>query len=467
MEKKDNHKLHIAIFPWLAYGHVKPFFEVSKFLAQKGHKISFISTPKNLQRLPKHPLINFVSFPLPHVDGLPQGTESTAELPIHKVPFLKKAYDQLAPALTQFLNDSNDVKWIVHDFICHWAPQVTSQLGVNSVYFNISTATTLAFVGPPSELLGSRRQRPEDFTVVPEWFDFECDIAFRLFEVTGHWKCMDEGANDFVRLAETIQGCDLVILRTSPEFEPDSLSLLSKLYGKPVLPIGFLPPSPQDIHDMERDEKWKGLKEWLDGKVENSVVYIAFGTEVSLTRDLMHELAYGIEKSGLPFIWIINDRPLVEGTLGLDIIPPGFETRVSDRGLVWRGWAPQLNILAHRSVGGFLTHCGWFSVIEALGFGKPLILLAGASADLGLISRMLHRKRVGLEIPRDEKTGSFTSESVSELIRRVVVAEEGESVRANARAVKEIFGDVDANNKWLEDFNLRLETWPVRKSRRF
>lgn len=276
---------------------------------------------------------------------------------------------------------------------------------------------------------------------------------------------MDEGANDFERLAETIQGCDLVILRTSPEFEPDSLSLVSKLYGKPVLPIGFLPPSPPDIHDMERDEKWKGLKEWLDGKVENSVVYIAFGTEVSLTRDLMHELAYGIEKSGLPFIWIINDRPLVEGTLGLDIIPPGFETRVSDRGLVWRGWAPQLNILAHRSVGGFLTHCGWFSVIEALGFGKPLILLAGASADLGLISRMLHRKRVGLEIPRDDKTGSFTSESVSELIRRVVVGEEGESIRANARAVKDIFGDMDVNNKWLEDFNMCLETWPVRKSR--
>ncbi|EXB59429.1 UDP-glycosyltransferase 91C1 [Morus notabilis] len=396
MEKKDN-RLHIAIFPWLAYGHVKPFFELSKFLAQKGHKISFISTPKNLQRLPKHPLIDFVSFPLPHVDGLPQGTESTTELPIHKVPFLKKAYDKLVPSLTQFLKEPTDIKWIVHDFLCHWVPRAATQLGINSVYFAISAATSLAFFGPPSELLGGSRQRPENFTVVPEWVGFESDVAYKLFEI-------------------------------------------------------------KDLHSVSADERWGTLSQWLDSKEENSVLYIAFGTELSLTQDLMHELAHGIEKSGLPFIWVIKDSPLVEGQLGSEIIPPGFETEVAGRGLVWRGWAPQLSILAHSSVGGFLTHCGWSSVIEALGFGKPLVLFAGANADLGLISRLLHGKRVGLEVPRNEETGSFTSESVSEIIRQVMMGEDGESVRANARAAKEIFGDVDINNKWLEDFNMCLGT---------
>ncbi|XP_024017256.1 UDP-glycosyltransferase 91C1-like [Morus notabilis] len=397
MEKKDN-RLHIAIFPWLAYGHVKTFFELSKFLAQKGHKISFISTPKNLQRLPKHPHIDFVSFPLPHVDGLPQGTESTSELPIHKVPFLKKAYDKLVPSLTQFLKESTDIKWIVHDFLCHLVPRAATQLGVKSVFFTISAATSLAFFGPPSELLGGSRQRPENFTVVPEWFDFESNVAYKLFEIKGHWECMDEDARDPQHLAEMIQCCDIVVSRTSPEFESDSLNLLRKLYGKPVLPIGFLPISPQDLHSVSADERWGTLSQWLDSKEENSVLYIAFGTELSLTQDLMHELARGIEKSGLPFIWVIKDSPLVEGQLGSEIIPPGFETRVAGRGLVWRGWVPQLSILAHSSVGGFLTHCGWSSVIEVLGFGKPLVLFAGASSDLGLISRLLHGKRVGLEV---------------------------------------------------------------------
>ncbi|KAM1155726.1 hypothetical protein ACFX13_027170 [Malus domestica] len=111
----------------------------------------------------------------------------------------------------------------------------------------------------------------------------------------------------------------------------------------------------------------------------------------------MHELAHGIEKSGLPFIWVFNNRPLVEGVLGPEVIPLGFQTRVEDRGLVLRGWAPQLKILGHSSVGGFLTHCGWSSVVEALEFGQVLILFSSANSDQGLIARLVHEKRVVYE----------------------------------------------------------------------
>ncbi|KAL5573138.1 hypothetical protein UlMin_022735 [Ulmus minor] len=450
-------KLNIAVFPWLAYGHLIPFFEVAKFLAQKGHQVSFISTPKNIGRLPKVPqnlshLLTFAELHLPQIEGLPEGAESTSDLPITKVPFLKKAHDRLAPGLTQFLKNNSEFNWIVHDCLCHWVPRIATQLGINSAYFAIYCATTMAFLGPPSELLNrDSLRRPEDLTVVPKWIDFPCDVAFKLHEVLSHQDCEDSDAPDFPRVGETIQGCQLVAIRTSPEFESNSLSLLQKLYGKPVLPVGFLPPSLQ-----ENDPQ---LKQWLNSNGENSVVYIALGSEVTLSRELMHELAYGIEKSGLPFIWVINDRPLVEGKLGEDIIPAGFESRVSGRGLVWRGWAPQVGILAHSAVGGFLTHCGWSSVIEALGFGKALILLSGASSDLGLIARLLHGKGVGLEIPRDDKTGWFTSDSVSELIRRVMVDKEGESVRTTAKAMKEIFRNVQLNTECLTEFNRRLVNW--------
>ncbi|CAL9027628.1 unnamed protein product [Prunus brigantina] len=467
MDNKDNQKLHIAMFPWLAYGHIMPFLEVSKFLAQKGHRVSFISTPKNIQRLPKSslsPLITFVELPLPPIEGLPQSTESTSELPIHKVPFLKKAYDLLQPPLTHFLEHS-DVNWVIHDFICHWLPRVATQLGINSVYFNIFSATTLAFLGPPSELRGGQRQRPEDFTVVPKWVDFHSNVAFKLHEMVSHWDCMDNEVSDFQRFADAIQYCNLVTMRSSSEFESDSVSLLRKLYGKPVVPLGLLPPSsvPRQHSgaDDQVDEKWEVLREWLDNKKEKSVIYIALGTEVTLSQELIHELAHGIEKSGLPFIWVVNNRPLVEGMLGADIIPPGFETRVDNRGLVWRGWAPQLKILGHSSIGGFLTHCGWSSVIEALGFGRVLILFSGANSDQGLIARLLHGKQVGLEIPRDEQDGSFTRDSVAELTRRVMVDKEGESLRSNAWAMKEIFGNKELNNKCLDEFTRFLETWPA------
>ncbi|KAM6583495.1 hypothetical protein CsatB_010497 [Cannabis sativa] len=455
----DVNQLHVAVFPWLAQGHLLPFFQVSMFLVQKGHRVSFITTPKNHSRLPKNlipsklsHLITFVDLPLPTVDGLPDGAESTADLPIHKVPFLKKAFDGLQPSMTKFLQDSgHDVTWIISDFVCHWLPPLASRFRIKLVLFSIVNATSFAFYLPPSEMGSDYRSKPEDFTVVPKWWnDMPYDVAFKLHEMENHWKGMDSDVSDFQRLMEVTKGCHIILIRTCPDFEPESLSLLKTLHNKPVLPIGLLPPSePRDDEDHER---WEALKLWLDGKKDKSVVYIALGSEFSLSQELMHELAFGIEKSGLPFVWVINNRPLVEGKFGSDIIPSGFETRVPDRGLVWRGWAPQLKILGHPSVGGFLTHCGWSSVIEGLGFGVALILFPGGIADMGLIGRLLHNKGIGFEIPRDDIKGSFTCDSVAESIRRVMVEEEGEPLRAKSREMRQIFGNMELQNKYFNEF---------------
>ncbi|XP_022756434.1 UDP-glycosyltransferase 91C1-like [Durio zibethinus] len=453
-------KLHIAMFPWLAYGHIMPFLEVSKFLALKGHRISYISTPKNISRLPKLPLhlssnISFIEFPLPQIHGLPPGVESTAEIPIQKVPYLKKAYDKLEVPLTEFLKTSH-VNWIIHDFTPHWLPGVATPLGINLAFFSIFNASFLAFLGPPSALLGDLRKRPEDFTVVPKWIDYPFNIAFKLYEMLNHQECMED-VSDFQRGGLVIQGCQFVTIRSCSQFEPDQIQLLSKLYQKPVVPLGLLPPSLPSKED-KRDEKWEAIKKWLDSKGVKSVFYVALGSEVILSQEFMHQLAFGIEKSNLPFIWVVRSSALVEGQVGhQDIIPPGFEERVSDRGLVLRDWAPQLRILAHSSVGGFLTHCGWSSIIEALKLGRPLILFSGASSDQGLNARLLHGKKVGLEIERNEQDGSFTSDLVAQKIRQVMVEPEGEPIRANAWAMREIFGNEQLSNKYLDEFTRFIE----------
>ncbi|KAK5770227.1 UDP-glycosyltransferase 91C1-like [Gossypium arboreum] len=184
-------KLHITMFPWLAYGHTMPFLEVSKFLAQKGHRISYISTPKNTSRLPKLPPhlssnLSFVEFSLPHVHGLPPGVESTSDVPIDEVTYFKRAYDKLRDPLSDFFKNSN-VNWIIHDSLPYWLLDIAALLSVNLVFFSIFNASMSAFVGLPSALLVDRQKRLEDFTVVPEWIDYPCNnVAFKLYEIVNY-----------------------------------------------------------------------------------------------------------------------------------------------------------------------------------------------------------------------------------------------------------------------------------------
>ncbi|GKV11969.1 hypothetical protein SLEP1_g23178 [Rubroshorea leprosula] len=287
--------LHVAVFPWLAYGHILPFLEVSKFLVQMGHRVSYISTPKNISRLPKfptelYPNLSFVRLPMPQVEGLLPGFESTADIPVHKVPYLKKAYDNLETPLADFLKTSL-VDWIIHDFAPHWLPRIATPMGINLAFFSVYSASFVAFLGPPDKLIGGHLQRPEDFTVMPEWIDYPSNIAFKLHEIVNVKQGMDQDVEDPIRWASVVQGCQVVTLRSSTEFEPDPLRLLPGLLQKPVVPIGLLPPSVTSAPPDEdnEDDTWKSLRKWLDGKNPKSVFYIALGTEVALSPSLSHE----------------------------------------------------------------------------------------------------------------------------------------------------------------------------------
>ncbi|KAI6679677.1 hypothetical protein NL676_033558 [Syzygium grande] len=73
------------------------------------------------------------------------------------------------------------------------------------------------------------------------------------------------------------------------------------------------------------------------------------------------------------------------------------------------------------------------------------------------MARFLHKKRVGFEVPRDEVYGSFTGDVVAESIRQVMVERKGEPIRATAWAMKEVFGDMELQNKYLQVFAGILE----------
>lgn len=470
---KEEGKLHIAMFPWLAFGHMTPFLELAKLIAQKGHKISFISTPRNIDRLPKlppklSPFIDTVKVALPPTDHLPEDAQATTDLPPEKIPHLKNAHDRLQNSITDLLR-SLKPDWVVLDFSAYWLPQIARNLGIQTVFFSIYIAACAAFAGPT--LTPDDRTRPEDFTVSPYWVPFPSTVAFHLYEILTVYDNISEAdgavsaSKSFV---EVMRSVDVLAVRSCMEFEPEWLKLLQELHRKPVFPVGVLAPiqydddnDDNDINngEKEEDDKWTPIKEWLDKQDARSAVYIAFGSEARLKQEELTEIAHGLELSGLPFFWVLRTNEGGDHDDERDhsvVLPEGFEERAKKgRGVVWTSWAPQLKILAHDSIGGFLSHSGWSSVVEALKFEIPLVLFP-ITNDQGINSRVLEEKNIGYPIPRDKRDGSFTRQSVADALGLVVVREQGKCYRDKAKEMSRLFGDENRQVKYVDDFLTHL-----------
>ncbi|PIA56612.1 hypothetical protein AQUCO_00700751v1 [Aquilegia coerulea] len=463
---------HVVMVPWLAMGHLIPFLELSKCLALKGFQISFISTPKNVQRLPKIPpnissLINLVKIPLPQVVDLPEYAESTIDLPSEKVHYLKKAFDGLQGPLASFLENSAPT-WIIYDFAAYWLPPIANKLRVPCAFFSLVNAATIAWTGPPSILMGiteDPRKTLEDLLGVPKWIPFASNVVFRLHEIL---RLMNSSKDNVAEVSEAyrfgaaVQGADVVFIRSCTEFESDWFRLVEEeIYQKPVVPVGLLPASVKERSD-DNGEKWGDISEWLDKQKKESVVYVSIGTEATLTQEEVVELALGLELSQLPFFWVIRKPTSLAGDNSFTL-PDGFEDRISGRGYICKGWAPQVRILAHPSISGFLTHCGWNSIIESLGWGRVLILLPFL-AEQGLNARMLEERKIGMEIPRDERDGSFTRDSVAKSLRMVIVDEEGEPFRSKAMEMRGLFGDKNLHDQYIDKFVQYLHDYKPKKT---
>lgn len=141
----------------------------------------------------------------------------------------------------------------------------------------------------------------------------------------------------------------------------------------------------RDNSDPNSDDR---VFTWLDRCPDRSVVYVCFGSQKLLSSDQMETLSSGLEKSGTRFIWVVKSGTPEQKKSGYGVIPDGFEKRVAGTGRVVTTWASQVKILNHKAVGGFLSHCGWNSVLEAISSGV-MILAWPMEADQFQNSRLL------------------------------------------------------------------------------
>ncbi|XP_055808898.1 anthocyanidin 3-O-glucosyltransferase-like [Solanum dulcamara] len=247
-------------------------------------------------------------------------------------------------------------------------------------------------------------------------------------------------------MALNLHKANAIVLNSFEELDPIiNKDLKSKL--QKVLNIGplVLQSSKNVLLNANSDES--GCIQWLDKQKEKSVVYLSFGTVTTLPPNEIIAIAEALESKKMSFIWSLRDN-------GIKILPKGFLERTEEFGKIVP-WAPQLEILSHSSVGVFVTHCGWNSILEGISYGVPMICRP-FFGDQTLNSRMLESVwEVGLQI----EGGNFTRSGTIRALDTFFNEEKGKVLRENVERLKEkALEAVKTNNgSSIENFKVLVE----------
>ncbi|KAJ9695282.1 hypothetical protein PVL29_010657 [Vitis rotundifolia] len=238
-----------------------------------------------------------------------------------------------------------------------------------------------------------------------------------------------------------------VVVNTFNELEHGCMEEYEKAIKKKVWSLG--PVSLCNKHNLDKFERGnkasideKQCLGWPDSMKPGSVVYACLGSQCRLVPAQLMELGLGLEASKQPFIWVIKTGERFS-ELEDWLVEERFEDRIKGRGLVIKGWAPQVLILSHPAIGGFLTHCGWNSTVEGVCSGVPMItwpLFAEQFLNEKLIIEVLRiGVRLGVEVPvrwgDEERVGVLVKKCDVEKAVETLMGggEEGEMRKKRAR----------------------------------
>ncbi|KAH6795390.1 hypothetical protein C2S51_036376 [Perilla frutescens var. frutescens] len=442
-------KLKIAMYPWFAMGHLTTYLHISNKLAQKGHQIFFILPPKSQSKLNQfnlHPdLIKFIPINVPHVPGLPPGTETTGDVIFPMYSLLRRAMDLTEPDINNLLIQLKP-DLIFFDFT-QWLPALARTLGIKSVLYCIISPAAMAYLFrdeptadayllpppgfPPSAIrLYAHEARVVD--AINKQEEFGCSMKF------------------VQRVIMSVEECDAIGFKSCREMEGPYLDFIVKKFKKPVVLAGPVLPTPPT---SGLDERWT---KWLDQFEPKSVIFCAFGSEARLKRDQFQELLAGFELSGLPFLAAL--KPPVGAETVEEALPEGFASRTGKRGVVYGGWVQQQLILCHPAVGCFVTHCGWGSIFEALVNECQLVLMPHIGDQLINVRLVGGDLRIGVEVEKGDEDGLFSREGLVKAIEVVMDGESeiGSEIRANRAKWRDFILRKGLEDSYVDDFDHKL-----------
>ncbi|KAH6834867.1 hypothetical protein C2S53_003867 [Perilla frutescens var. hirtella] len=438
-------KPHVLFVPHPAQGHINPTLAFAKRLASEGIKVTFIITT-NLSKSAKISDCSSIT-----IDYISDGSEEVKE-PETIEAYFKRIKAVFLANLADFIQSSSasPATLVIYDSTMPWVLDIAQERGLpGAPFFTQSGAVNSIFYHLKQ---GSLKFPYEDSTV-----SLPALPTLQISDLPSLSKFMDSNQTVLKVLADqflNLERAVWVFINTFDMLEKEVVEWMASRW--PIKTVGptFLLQQKDDKFSNQTislfEAKHDSYKEWLDSREIGSVVYVSFGSIASLDKEQMEELALGLIKSNCYFLWVVRSSEM-------DKLPENFN---SEKGLIAE-WCNQPEVLAHRALACFMSHCGWNSTLEALSYGVPLIAMAQWVDQTTNAKFVEDVWGVGVGI-RVGQNGIIGREEIAMCIEQVVGGERSIELKRNACRFKKLaneaveYGGTSANN--IQHFISKLKS---------
>ncbi|KAF3773002.1 UDP-glycosyltransferase [Nymphaea thermarum] len=438
---------HVVMVPSAGIGHLNPMIELAKtLLSCHSLTVSFFtvsgqfptSAITNLSELSNN--INCISLPAVDTSDLPpNGKVLTAISAIMR---------RSVQPLRNLLPKIQPISAFILDMFCTDLLDVATELELPVYILFASNATALSlFLYTPilhEEVVGEYKDL-QDKVKLPG-----C-LPFRGTELVHPMQDRQDVEYEwYLHHCRRYKEATGIMINTVDELEPNAIRALmqGRENGDNIPPLYPVGPLVKIVDESDKEEIGEdNCLKWLDKQPRGSVLFVCLGSGGTLTQKQLTELAWGLELSGHRFLWVarkpysVADAAFFSAGRNKDddvasFLPEGFVKRTADVGMVVPEWAPQVKVLSHEAIGGFLSHCGWNSTLESIARGVPMIAWP-LYAEQRMNSRMLVEE-MGVAVGVSYEKGVVQREEVAQAVRLLMDGVVGEKLRKRASELSKV-----------------------------
>ncbi|KAI5683002.1 hypothetical protein M9H77_04230 [Catharanthus roseus] len=372
----------LVFVPSPGIGHLLSTVELAKILVNQDHRLSITLL---IMKFPFETKIakytkSFYESPIPRLKFIEIKEDQPSSSERYKSTFFYDFIDshkgKVRDVLSEIsISEKSQLSGVIVDMFCTSMIDVANEFGVPSYVYYTSGAAMLGLV------LHFQHLRDDLNEDIIEYKDKDTDFTVPTYINPLHSKVLpsvlfdnEEGSKLFLDQAKRYRETKGIIINTFLELESHSVTALSE---DPNIPPVYTAGPILNLKSEASQESELILK-WLNLQPESSVVFLCFGSYGSFSAEQVKEIAIALENSGHRFLWSLR-RPPPEGKMEPpseyenleEILPEGFLKRTAETGKII-GWAPQIEVLSHSAVGGFVSHCGWNSTLESVWCGVPM-----------------------------------------------------------------------------------------------